>query len=126
MNQANRPHVSVVVVTYGSRADFLRQVLAGLDGQSWEPTHVIVVDNGASPPPQAVIDAAPHRWAVELIPMGANRGSAAGFGVGMRRALEVGSDLIWLLDDDNVPQPSALAELLRRWHQSSEQTETAF
>jgi GT2 family glycosyltransferase len=126
MNQANTPHVSVVVVTYGSRADLLRQVLAGLDGQSWQPTHVIVVDNGASPPPLAVIDTVPHRWSFEVIPMGVNRGSAAGFGAGMKRALEGGSDLVWLLDDDNVAQPSALADLLRRWQQSSEPNETAF
>jgi GT2 family glycosyltransferase len=126
MNQANTPHVSVVIVTYGSRAAFFRQVLAGLDGQSLQPTHVIVVDNGASPPPQTVIDTVPHRWSVEVIPMGANRGSAAGFSAGMKRALEVGSDLVWLLDDDNEPQPSALADLLRRWHQSSEPIDTAF
>ena len=123
---SNTPHVSVVVVTYGSRADFLRQVLTALDCQSWQPTRVIVVDNGASPPPQAVIDTVPHRWSVEVIPMGVNRGSAAGFGAGMKRALEVGSDLVWLLDDDNVPQPSALAALLSRWQQSSRPTETAF
>jgi GT2 family glycosyltransferase len=126
VNQANTPHVSVVLVTYGSRADFLRQALAGLDGQSWQPTHVIVVDNGAFPPPQAVINTVPHRWSFEVIPMGVNRGSAVGFGAGMKRALEVGSDLVWLLDDDNVPQRSALANLLHRWQQSSEPTATAF
>lgn len=126
MNRASAPRVSVVVVTYGSRADLLRQVMAGLVGQSWQPALVIIVDNGASPPPQTVIDTVPHSWLVEVVPMGTNRGSAAGFGAGMERALELGSDLVWLLDDDNVPQPSALAHLLRRWEQSTEPTATAF
>ncbi len=126
MSRVQAPMVSVVVVTYGSRATFLRQVVAGLAAQSRPPGQVIVVDNGASPAPLAVLEPVSHPGRLEVIPLGANRGSAVGFGVGMRRALELGSDLVWLLDDDNLPHPTALEHLVRRWEQAGEPDSTAF
>ena len=42
-----------------------------------------------------------------------NTGGAGGFAIGIRRALELGCDAVWLMDDDTVPEPEALSALVR-------------
>ena len=42
---------------------------------------------------------------------GENLGGAGGFHFGMRWAVEEGYDYVWIMDDDSLPQPRALAEL---------------
>ena len=46
-----------------------------------------------------------------------NTGGAGGFAIGIRRALELGCDAVWLMDDDTVPEPEALAALVRARHE---------
>jgi GT2 family glycosyltransferase len=41
-----------------------------------------------------------------------NRGGAGGYHFGIRQAYDIGADWIWTLDDDSVPEPSALSALL--------------
>jgi rhamnopyranosyl-N-acetylglucosaminyl-diphospho-decaprenol beta-1,3/1,4-galactofuranosyltransferase len=41
-----------------------------------------------------------------------NRGGAGGFHEGLRLAMERGADLVWLMDDDGLPEPDCLARLL--------------
>jgi rhamnopyranosyl-N-acetylglucosaminyl-diphospho-decaprenol beta-1,3/1,4-galactofuranosyltransferase len=43
-----------------------------------------------------------------------NSGGAGGFHVGLGWAVERGADLVWLMDDDGLPQPGCLAALLER------------
>ena len=44
---------------------------------------------------------------------GANIGGAGGFQYGMRRGVELGYDAVWIMDDDAVPKPDTLEQLLR-------------
>ena len=50
---------------------------------------------------------------MHLAELGANYGGAGGFAYGMAQALAHGADLIWLMDDDTVPEPGALEALLQ-------------
>ena len=50
---------------------------------------------------------------VELIPLRRNTGGAGGFAAGLDRALASGAELVWLMDDDTVPEPGALAALVQ-------------
>jgi GT2 family glycosyltransferase len=114
-----REKIICVTVTYGERRDLLRQVLDALPGQG--VARVVVVDNGASWPVKAELTAA-YGDLVDMVEMGRNTGSASGFGAGIARALDLGAEFIWLLDDDNHPAPGCLAALteayrdLRRQH----------
>jgi glycosyltransferase involved in cell wall biosynthesis len=103
----------VVTVTYGDRAVLLRQLLERLttiDGA--EHIHsVVVVNNGGNDDTRRLLDAAMD---VIVVDMGSNEGSAAGFAAGIGRALDEECDYLWLLDDDNLPEPGALAALLDR------------
>lgn len=98
--------VTVVTVTYGDRWHLLKQVLeAVLALPSVE--RVVLVDNGSTG--EGVQKAvAMDRQKVQPVLLGENKGSAAGFGAGIRAALNAGSEYLWLLDDDNLPETDAL------------------
>ena len=102
--------VCAVTVTFGDRQHLLRPVLLALlrEQAVWK---IIVVSNAAKWNVQALAsELAPDR--IEVLEMGSNRGSSAAYAAGIKRACEVGTDFIWLLDDDNEPQKGALSELL--------------
>ncbi len=101
--------VFAIVVTH-NRRDVLRECLAALAGQTRPPDRVIVVDNASSDGTRAMVER--DFGDVELLALSANEGSSGGFHEGMRRAYEAGAEWLWLMDDDTIPSPGALAELL--------------
>ena len=102
--------VCAVVVTYNRRA-LLEECLAALAAQSRAPDRVLVVDN-ASTDGTADLVRAQHP-AVELLALPENIGGAGGFHEGLRAAHAEGAEWVWLMDDDTIPTPTALEELLR-------------
>jgi len=107
---ADSPRVAAVVVTY-NRRDLLLESLAAVLAQTRAPDKVIVVDNASEDGTAAAVrDRFPS---VHLAELRRNSGGAGGFAGGMALALADGADLIWLMDDDTVPEPGALSALLR-------------
>lgn len=104
-----REKIICVTVTYGERRGLLRQVLDALPAQG--VARVVVVDNGARWPVKGELTAAYGDF-VDVVEMGRNTGSAAGFAAGMQRALDIGAEYLWLLDDDNRPAPDCLDKLI--------------
>ena len=103
------PRVIAVVVTY-NRRELLLESLAAVHAQSRPPDAVIVVDNASTDEtPAAVRSRYP---AAALAELARNTGGAGGFACGMALALADGADLVWLMDDDTVPEPHALRALL--------------
>ena len=102
--------VCAVVVTY-NRRDLLEECLAALAAQTRPPEHVLVVDNASTDGTQELVR---ERYAdrVELVALAVNEGGAGGFHEGLRLAHEAGHEWIWLMDDDTLPTPTALEELL--------------
>jgi rhamnopyranosyl-N-acetylglucosaminyl-diphospho-decaprenol beta-1,3/1,4-galactofuranosyltransferase len=106
---AGSPLVVAVIVTY-NRRDLVLEALAAVRAQQRPPDEVIVVDNAsADGTADAVRTAFPD---VKLAELGSNYGGAGGFAYGMAAALADGADLIWVMDDDTIPEPGALAALL--------------
>ena len=103
------PRVTAVVVTY-NRRDLLLEALAAVHAQTRVPDAVIVVDNASTDGTAAAVRA--QFPAVRLAELTRNTGGAGGFAYGMAQALDGGADLIWLMDDDTVPEPGALAAML--------------
>jgi GT2 family glycosyltransferase len=112
----------VVTVTYGQREHLLRQVLDALLKQS--VARVVVVDNGAHWPVAQKL-AVEYGEFVDVVTLGRNAGSAGGFRAGIKRAIELQAEFIWLLDDDNRPESSALANLLHEYGRQLSSAETA-
>jgi rhamnopyranosyl-N-acetylglucosaminyl-diphospho-decaprenol beta-1,3/1,4-galactofuranosyltransferase len=103
------PRVTAVVVTY-NRRDLLLEALAAVHAQSRAPDAVIVVDNASA---DGTAEAVRTKFpAVHLAELARNSGGAGGFAYGMALALTGHADLIWLMDDDTVPEPGALEALL--------------
>jgi GT2 family glycosyltransferase len=103
------PRVIAVMVTY-NRRELLLEALAAVQAQTRPPDAVIVVDNASTDETAAAVRT---RYAsVRLTELARNTGGAGGFAYGMALALADTADLVWLMDDDTVPEPGALAAML--------------
>ncbi len=106
----DRPRVVAVVVTW-NRRDLLTEALQALRDQTRRPDTVVVVDNASTDGTPAMVAAGFP--AADLVRLSQNLGGAGGFAAGLDRALRAHDpDLVWLLDDDTVATPTALAGLL--------------
>lgn len=101
--------VVAVTVTYGDRFRLLQKMSARVLAEERIARWVIVA-NGVKA--ELVRDIAAIDERVLLRSFSTNVGSAAAYAAGIEAALECGTDLVWLLDDDNLPAPNALACLL--------------
>ena len=100
--------VTAVVVTF-NRKDLLAECLGALRAQTVPPQRVIVVDNASTDGTGELLAGALD---VEAVTLRHNTGGAGGFAAGIATALTGPADAIWLLDDDTIPEPTALAELV--------------
>jgi rhamnopyranosyl-N-acetylglucosaminyl-diphospho-decaprenol beta-1,3/1,4-galactofuranosyltransferase len=102
---------TVAVVVAYNRRDLLIEVLDALAGQTAPVAAIVVVDNASTDDTAAVVrERYPH---VDLVSVARNTGGAGGFAIGAARAVvRQSADLVWLMDDDTVPTPSALEALL--------------
>ncbi len=102
--------VVAVVVTW-NRRELLRESLTAVLGQTTPPTAVVVVDNASTDETSTVVTT--DFGSADLVVLSRNTGGAGGFAAGLHRAIEHhAADLVWLLDDDTVPEPDALQQLL--------------
>jgi rhamnopyranosyl-N-acetylglucosaminyl-diphospho-decaprenol beta-1,3/1,4-galactofuranosyltransferase len=101
--------VWAVVVTYNRKA-LLEECLQALHAQERAVDHVLVIDNASTDgTPDMVRERFP--WA-QLRTLPDNQGGAGGFHEGLKAAHDSGAEWIWLMDDDTIPTPTALARLL--------------
>jgi GT2 family glycosyltransferase len=103
--------IAAVVVTW-NRRDLLEESLDAIAAQTLRPVHTVVVDNDSS---DGTADLLTRRPDLEVVTLSANTGGAGGFAAGIERALTFEPDLVWLLDDDTVPTPTAAQELATTW-----------
>jgi rhamnopyranosyl-N-acetylglucosaminyl-diphospho-decaprenol beta-1,3/1,4-galactofuranosyltransferase len=108
-SSARLTRVAAAVATY-NRRHVLRRSLTALLAQSRPIDEVIVVDNASSDgTPQMIAEEFPT---VRLVQMPENTGAAGAFAAGLREGVASGHDWVWMFDDDDVPQPDALATML--------------
>jgi rhamnopyranosyl-N-acetylglucosaminyl-diphospho-decaprenol beta-1,3/1,4-galactofuranosyltransferase len=100
--------IVAVVVTF-NRLGMLQRQLERL-GELPQLDEVLVVDNASSDGTGAWL--AGQGVVAETLPE--NTGGAGGFSHGLERAVERGADLVWLMDDDGLPEPKCLELLLER------------
>lgn len=103
--------VVAVVVAY-NRRDLLDEALDALARQTRPVDAVLVVDNASSD--DSAVVAAEHPVGAHVVELARNTGGAGGFAVGIAHAVDaLRADLVWLMDDDTIPTPTALEELVR-------------
>jgi rhamnopyranosyl-N-acetylglucosaminyl-diphospho-decaprenol beta-1,3/1,4-galactofuranosyltransferase len=101
--------VGAYIVTY-RRSHMLMETLGAVFAQTRPPDVIIVINND----PQTAVETRVHRQFPKAMVrrLARNGGSAGGFDEALRHAQQEGMDWAWMLDDDAVPYPDALAELL--------------
>jgi len=107
---AAEPRVVAVIVAY-NRAELLEQCLNAIARQSRAVDAVVIVDNASTDPTASVVRRTMP--SAELLTLARNTGGAGGFAIGIARAVVThDADLVWIMDDDTVPTPTALHRLL--------------
>jgi len=106
------PRVVAVVVTW-NRRELLAESLDAIEAQTHPPSRVVVVDNASTDGTGEMLRNEYSR--LDLVHLEENLGGAGGFATGIGRALAGDPDLVWLLDDDTVPEPSAAEHLVAAW-----------
>jgi rhamnopyranosyl-N-acetylglucosaminyl-diphospho-decaprenol beta-1,3/1,4-galactofuranosyltransferase len=135
--EGRTPRVVAVVVTFNRLAllrrlmdrltslDHLAEILivdnASTDGTTqWLATVTVAEPPRSAEPARSVelplsvapVETTPHRPVVRHRTLATNTGGAGGFHTGVEWAINRGADLLWLMDDDGVPEPDCLDTLL--------------
>lgn len=106
---------TMAIVTY-NRSGLLTRLLESITRMDPQPGHVVIVDNASTDDTTAVVESFRNRIGAEIVyrRMETNTGGSGGFSEGMRIAHELGSEWIWLMDDDVEVIPDGLAKM-GRW-----------
>jgi len=104
--------VCAVTVTYGQRAGLVHEMVEGALQSGVD--EVFIVDNGSDKEnADQLFSTFRDKKNIFIKRYDENYGSAGGFNRALKWAREESScDFIWVLDDDNVPEPEALSALL--------------
>lgn len=100
-------NVATVVVAF-NRDSLLKGALDSILKQSLKSDVIIVVDNAVQDSTKALV----KEFKCHYLVGNKNLGGGGGFSLGMRFALSIGAQKIWLLDDDGRPAKDCLKTLM--------------
>lgn len=105
-------NVAAVVVTY-NRKILLVECLAALLAQTVPLSRIYVIDNASTDGTGTLLQdkGLLDRDVVRYVRMEVNGGGSGGFYAGMELAFSDGWEWIWVMDDDAIARPDALAQL---------------
>ncbi|GAA1467533.1 glycosyltransferase [Microbacterium thalassium] len=106
---------TIAVVTY-NRSGLLTRLLTSISEMDPKPGHVVIVDNASSDDTGEVVESFRDRIGTTIVyrRLETNTGGSGGFSEGVRVAYELGSEWIWLMDDDVEVIGDGLAKM-GRW-----------
>jgi GT2 family glycosyltransferase len=102
------PSVTIVILNWNGWQDTLA-CAASCRLLSWPNLRIIIVDNGSTDSSEERLRE--HITDLDIIQTGENLGFAGGCNVGIRHAMELGADFVWLLNNDAVVEPASLTAL---------------
>ena len=103
------PLVIAVLLNWNGCDDTLA-CLRSLDGLTYERFDVVVVENGSTDDSETRLrEAHPD---LQIVRTDVNLGFAGGCNLGISRAIELGADYVWLLNNDTEVATSALSEMV--------------
>jgi len=113
------PKIAAVVVTY-NRKDLLLECLSCLQNQNFSDASqacetsldILVIDNASTDGTAEALKPLANTKQILYFNTGSNLGGAGGFNYGMRKAVELGYDYVWVMDDDCMPHEDTLLGFL--------------
>ena len=114
------PTIAAVVVTY-NRKGLLLECLDCLQKQNFSDTpqasetklDILVIDNASTDGTAETLKPLAKQEQIHYFNTGSNLGGAGGFNYGMRKAVELDYDYVWVMDDDCMPHEDTLQEFLK-------------
>lgn len=103
--------IAAVVTTY-NRLPLLKENIESLLSQSFSKLDIIIVNNNSTDGTEEYVLSL-NNDKIKYYNTGANLGGAGGFAFGVKKALELGYDYAWLMDDDTIPDNTALEFLIK-------------
>lgn len=104
--------INCVVVTY-NRVELLKENIEALKGQTYPLDKIFIIDNHSTDGTGDYLKQFAGDKQMEIITLPENIGGAGGFSRGMKEAVLDGGDWVWVMDDDTIPTPTALEELVK-------------
>ena len=105
--------IAAVVVTF-NRKELLCECIEAVLAQKKIAPDILIIDNHSTDgTKETVADYMSGNDRILYFDTGSNLGGAGGFQYGIRKGVELGYDYLWLMDDDCIPRPGALAALLK-------------
>lgn len=111
MEQTNKT-VCAVVVTY-NRKELLRECIIALKESNYDNLKILIVDNFSTDGTKEFISDLVDGSKVLYANTGENLGGAGGFNFGMKKAVEMNCDYVWIMDDDCIVQTDSLSKLIQ-------------
>lgn len=107
-----KEQVCAVVVSYNRKA-LLLECLDAIFAQTRPVERILLIDNASTDGTPDLLREKGYldNRLIEYLRLPTNIGGAGGFHEGMKWAFNKGFDWIWVMDDDSIAEPSALAEL---------------
>lgn len=101
-----------VIVTY-NRVNLLKKVVTSVLMQDYPISKILIIDNASVDETFEVIsEMAENNTAISYHNTGGNLGGAGGFNFGFKVAEKYKYDYLWIMDDDLVPEPDCLSQLI--------------
>ena len=100
-----------IVVTY-NRRELLLQCIEHILNQKNVTTDILIIDNNSSDGTYEMLLPYITNRSLLYFNTGANLGGAGGFNYGIRKAVELGYDYLWIMDDDCMPRDNSLCNLI--------------
>lgn len=112
MNANLIKRVATLIVTY-NRLEELKKCLEAVRNQTYTDLDIIVVNNGSTDGTKEFLSCQ-----TDIISINQNNlGGAGGFYTGMKYAYEKHYAWLWMMDDDGIPHPDELNELLNSYNE---------
>ena len=100
--------IAAIVITY-NRLELLKKTIIGLKLQTLKIDEIIIINNGST---DGTTEWLAQHEELYVVSQG-NSGSSGGQYTGFKTAYERGHEWIWAMDDDVVPRPYCLENLVR-------------
>lgn len=107
----NLNEIAAIIVTY-NRKELLRQCIEGVLAQEKVCCDIIVVNNASTDGTEEMIFSDYNIPSIKYFNTGADLGSG-GFQYGVEQAVRLGYKYLWIMDDDVLPDKTALLEFKR-------------
>ena len=101
-----------IIVTY-NRIELLKENIQALKRQSFVNHDIMIIDNASTDGTKEMIEQLNDKQII-YYNTEKNIGGAGGFAFGLEKAMQKGYDFAWIMDDDSIPDNTALESLVNK------------